>query len=295
MAGVAAAPLAFCVQPLPAATLSLSVNGPQSGSNYYVGDSFTLNVSGAPNAPVTVAYPGGTPYTFGYTDGNGNWSVSGSWSPANIGCFTQYWSVAGMPAPALSFCVLAPPPSISGISPASAAIATPVTITGTNFGATQGTGTVTFNGTAATPTSWSATSIVMPVPAGATTGNVVVTVAGVASNGVVFTTPAPHITGLSLGGPNCPCVASLSGPPQMGFVINGTGFGTSQGTSGSATLSGTPLTVVDWSTGTSITVQVPAGAQSGNIVVTQGKQSSNAVAFTVTTPFLGSNGSCTPQ
>ena len=148
---------------------------------------------------------------------------------------------------------------------------------------------------AATPTSWSATGIVVPVPAGATTGNVVVTVAGVASNGVVFTTPAPHITGLSLGGPNCPCVASLSGPPQMGFVINGTGFGTSQGTSGSATLSGTPLTVVDWSTGTSITVQVPAGAQSGNIVVTQGKQSSNAVAFTVTTPFLGSNGSCTPQ
>ena len=44
-----------------------------------------------------------------------------------------------------------------------------------------------FNGMAATPTSWSATSIVAPVPAGATTGNVVVTVSGVASNGVAFT------------------------------------------------------------------------------------------------------------
>ena len=52
---------------------------------------------------------------------------------------------------------------------------------------------MTFNGTTATPTSWSATSIVVPVPAGATTGNVVVTVGGVASNGQTFTvgtTPA---------------------------------------------------------------------------------------------------------
>ena len=65
-----------------------------------------------------------------------------------------------------------------------------MTITGTNFGATQGTSTVTFNGTAATPTSWSATSIVVPVPTGATTGNVVVTVGGVASNGVSFTVTA---------------------------------------------------------------------------------------------------------
>jgi hypothetical protein len=62
-----------------------------------------------------------------------------------------------------------------------------VTISGANFGATQGSSTVTFNGTTATPTSWSATSIVAPVPAGATTGNVVVTVGGVASNGVNFT------------------------------------------------------------------------------------------------------------
>jgi chitodextrinase len=62
-----------------------------------------------------------------------------------------------------------------------------VTITGTNFGATQGTSTVKFNGTTATPTSWSATSITTQVPAGATTGNVVVTVGGVASNGIGFT------------------------------------------------------------------------------------------------------------
>ena len=54
-------------------------------------------------------------------------------------------------------------------------------------GSTQGSSTVKFNGTAGTPTSWNATSIVVPVPSGATTGDVVVTVSGTASNGVAFT------------------------------------------------------------------------------------------------------------
>src|SRR6266849_5858489 len=75
-------------------------------------------------------------------------------------------------------------PTIASLSPTSGAVGTFVTITATNFGSTQGSSTATFNGTTATPTSWSATSIVAPVPAGATTGNVVVTVGGVASNGV---------------------------------------------------------------------------------------------------------------
>jgi hypothetical protein len=47
---------------------------------------------------------------------------------------------------------------------------------------------VTFNGTAATTiNTWTITSITVIVPTGATTGNVVVTVAGSASNGVPFT------------------------------------------------------------------------------------------------------------
>jgi hypothetical protein len=48
---------------------------------------------------------------------------------------------------------------------------------------------VTFNGTVGAPVSWSSTSILVPVPSGATTGNVVVTVGGVSSNGVPFTVP----------------------------------------------------------------------------------------------------------
>jgi IPT/TIG domain len=89
--------------------------------------------------------------------------------------------------------MVAPPPSITSLSPASAAVGAPVTITGENFGATQSASTVTFNGTAATPISWSATSIMVTVPAAATTGDVIVTVNGVPSAGVSFTalqTPA---------------------------------------------------------------------------------------------------------
>jgi len=49
---------------------------------------------------------------------------------------------------------------------------------------------VTFNGISALVTSWSATSITATVPSGATTGNVVVTVSGVQSNGLTFTLTA---------------------------------------------------------------------------------------------------------
>jgi len=63
-----------------------------------------------------------------------------------------------------------------------------VTITGTAFGATQSTSVVKFNGLAATVVGpWSATSITALVPTGATSGNVIVTVAGVDSNSISFT------------------------------------------------------------------------------------------------------------
>jgi hypothetical protein len=87
-------------------------------------------------------------------------------------------------------------PKIDSLSPTSGPVGTSVTISGATFGATQGTSTVTFNGTTATPTTWSATSIAVPVPANATTGLVVVTVSGQASNGFTFTL-GPKINSLS--------------------------------------------------------------------------------------------------
>ena len=79
-------------------------------------------------------------------------------------------------------------PFITNVFPAPATVGTSVTVTGGNFGSTTqgGTSTVTFNGTKAAPTQWTATSITMLVPLGATTGDIVVTVNGVASPGFPF-------------------------------------------------------------------------------------------------------------
>ncbi|PYU48185.1 MAG: hypothetical protein DMG48_21165, partial [Acidobacteria bacterium] len=110
------------------------------------------------------------------------------------------------------------PASITSLNPTSGVLGTSVTITGANFGATQGTSTVKFNGIAATPTSWSATSIVVPVPTGATTGNVVVTVGGVASNGVSFTVSSSTGSGTPALVHNAACAnsAALAGQPWGG-------------------------------------------------------------------------------
>src|SRR5207247_1884430 len=122
-----------------------------------------------------------------------------------------------------------PAANIASLTPTSGPSGTVVTITGTSFGATQGTSAVTFNGTTATPTSWSATSIVVPVPAGATTGNVVVTVGSLTSNGVSFAvTVPPTVTSLS----------PVSGPIATAVTITGTGFGATKGTS-TVTFNGT--------------------------------------------------------
>ena len=78
-------------------------------------------------------------------------------------------------------------PAITSLSPTSGAVGASVTITGTSFGATRGLSTVKFNGTVALTTGWSNTQIQATVPAGATTGPVLVTVNGAASNGLTFT------------------------------------------------------------------------------------------------------------
>jgi len=119
--------------------------------------------------------------------------------------------------------VSAPPasstPNISSLSVNHGPCGAVITISGTNFGSTPG--TVTFNGTVAKPT-WGASSISVPVPDGATSGNVVVTAGGQASNGVPFTVQedAVHIFGV-----NCATCGSqltqftIQNAPLYNYVI----------------------------------------------------------------------------
>src|SRR5688572_28980344 len=69
-----------------------------------------------------------------------------------------------------------PIPAISDVSPDEGIVDSRVTITGTHFSATATDNTVKFNGTVASVINCSATSIVVKVPSGATTGPVTVTV-----------------------------------------------------------------------------------------------------------------------
>ena len=255
----------------------------------------TVTASSAPtiSSLSTTSGPVGTAVTitgtnFGSSQGTSTVSFNGtaatvtSWSGSSIATAVPSGAttgnvvvtVGGVASNGVSFTVTAPAPTISSLSTTSGPVGTAVTITGTNFGSSQGTSTVSFNGTVATVTSWSGTSIATAVPSGATTGNVVVTVAGVASNGVSFTVtaPAPTISSLS----------TTSGPVGTAVTITGTNFGSSQGTS-MVSFNGTAATVTSWS-GSSIATTVPSGATTGNVVVTVGGVASNGVGFTVTAP-----------
>jgi RHS repeat-associated protein len=168
----------------------------------------------------------------------------------------------------VSFTVV-PAPSISSLSANFGAVGSPVTVYGSNFGSTQGSGMVLFNGTVAGVTSWGATSIGVTVPLGATTGNVVVMASGVTSNGVPFTV-APSIEDLN----------PTSAAAGQRVTITGANFGSPQGSS-TVTFNGTSAgTAVAWSLN-NITVNVPPGATTGNVIVTVGGQASNGVSFTV--------------
>src|SRR5579885_317381 len=140
--------------------------------------------------------------------------------------------------------ILAAAPNIANLSPTTGPVGTLITIAGSGFGSSQGTSTVTFNGTAATAiASWGDASIVTTVPNSATTGNVVVTVAGASSNGSPFTVltapPLPQVTQVqpantSSGAPlNQRIVIRFAQPVQSSSIVTGT-LTLSQGSSGIA-------------------------------------------------------------
>jgi len=234
--------------------------------------------TGAVNAAVTI-----TGTSFGSTQGSGTVSFNGTGAPvttwnattikvtvpnnATTGNVVVFAS--GVNSNGLPFTVV-PAPSLTSLSVTTGAVGAAVTITGTNFGSPQGTGTVSFNGKAATVSSWSATSIAVTVPTGATTGNVVVFASGVNSNGINFTVvSAPSITSLSI----------TTGAVGVAVTLTGTNFGSAQG-SGTVSFNGTLAEVTSWSA-TTVGVTVPSNATTGNVVVFASGVNSNGKSFTV--------------
>jgi IPT/TIG domain len=140
----------------------------------------------------------GSAYILGAIDGSGGETeyklTSDSPGTAETASFTSSSSYNAVGVTIKPFTTGAISPSISSLNPSSGNVGTSVTISGTNFGTAQGTSTVLLSGVVAAPTSWGSSSITFPVPSGATSGNVVVIVGGLASNAVSFTV-APTITG----------------------------------------------------------------------------------------------------
>jgi hypothetical protein len=172
-----------------------------------------------------------------------------------------------------------PNPQISNINPSSAKVGDVISIAGSNFNSSQGTSFVSFNGTNATNyQSWSSTEIKVSVPQGATSGNVSVFVNGIKSNDYNFTVLSsnPTITTIT------PSTANIGDV----VTINGSNFGSSQGTS-FVTINGTNASeYTSWSD-TQINVKVPTGAKTGKVSVTVNGTKSNEQDIVInTTPKI---------
>jgi hypothetical protein len=160
--------------------------------------------------------------------------------------------------------------TITSITPASAVAGASVTIAGSGFGATQGSGAVMFGATTATVSAWSATSITATVPASLSPGAVLVTVTpqgGTASNGFSFTVLEP-------GADTTPPVTTLTGAVNnrcYNRTLNMTLTATDAGGVASITYTidgGTPVVVMAATADLTLTVDRTGHTTDGNHVIT---------------------------
>ena len=178
-------------------------------------------------------------------------------------------TAGGQSSNSVTFTVTSAPtgPNISKLEPDSAPVGTEIKIKGSNFGTS---GSVTFNGTAASTNGWNDKKIQAVVPSTATDGPVVVTVDGESSNGVTFDVTA--------GVPSISKLEPDSGPVLTQVKIKGSNFGDQEGT---VTFNGVTHDPSRWNHNI-IHAQVPQGATTGPVVVTTSAgRSSAGVTFTV--------------
>jgi hypothetical protein len=160
-------------------------------------------------------------------------------------------------------------PTITAISPTSGIPGAQVTISGSNLGSSQGSGSVWLGRANGTVVSWSDTQVVATVATGSTTGTAQILQNSMLSNPVAFTVNVPHIT----------TVSPAAGSPGTTITITGTGFGTTQG-SGTIQLGTTAASVSGWSN-TQIVASVASGSQNGIAQVVQNSIASNSINFSV--------------
>ena len=253
---------------------------------------FTVITPNIASIAPTIAI-GGTQITiagtgFGATQGSGNvwlgstYGVVVSWSETQVVASIAPGSKSGVAqilqsgvwSNAVNLTVSTP--NIANVTPTMAIAGTQVTITGTGFGANQGSGNVWLGSIYGAVVSWSDTQVVASVASGSKSGVAQVLQGGVWSNSVTFTVNTPNLTGVT------PTTA-IAGTQ---ITITGTGFGANQG-SGNVWLGSTYGVVVSWSD-TQIVANVALGSKSGVAQVLQGGVWSNTVNLAVSTPNITS-------
>lgn len=238
---------------------------------------------------------------FGATQSSSTVALNGSavavvnWSDSQV-CFTipaatplgtanVQITTAGGQSNALSFAVVGPP-SISSINAADAAPGAQVTLSGTNFGATQSVvrlwvgNSPNFNNILyLSVVSWSDTQVVATIPANAPVGAVTLEIAG---------------NGLSTGTGNKNF--SVAGPPQIQGIsfdprgagaydcVSGSGFGSTQGNS-TVAVNGAAVPANTWSDG-QVCFTIPSATVPGTTTaqVTTAAGPSNIFSFAVVIP-----------
>ncbi|MBC7880371.1 MAG: hypothetical protein H7Y37_03490 [Anaerolineae bacterium] len=184
---------------------------------------------------------------------------------------------SGTATSATSFIVTTPTPTITGFSPTSGAVGTPVLISGINFtGATA----VKFNGIDATTYAVNSDiQISATVPSGATTGPItIVTPIGSGSSFSIFTV-------IMAGAPMLSSFTPQIGAPGTVVTITGSNF--SGITNAQFNGLGANFSVIS---GTQVTATVPSGATSGLIALTNangfGTSANNFIVTTTGTTGL---------
>lgn len=162
-------------------------------------------------------------------------------------------------------------PTVTSVNPTAAHIGATVSISGNNFGTKRRGARVTFNGVDASDTTFTNQLITAKVPAGTTSGSLVVyDWEGTASNPIQFTV-LPTITSIS----------PTSALPGALVTINGANFGSSQGSSYVSFGTVKATDYVSWSE-TRIDCRVPAVSPGSVLLsVSRSEGSSNAVPFLV--------------
>jgi uncharacterized repeat protein (TIGR02543 family) len=265
--------------------MTVTANFTQTSTQYQLTTSANPSAGGSisPTCPGGCMYGGGSNVTLtaapnaGYSFTSFSGTINSSSNPLTVTMNNAVTEAANFAST---------PPNISTISPTSGPAGTAVTITGSGFGAAQGSGTVSFAGTSASVRSWSPASIVALVPAGASSGAITVAISGFTpatspTNFVPNTALSIVTTALqaaTVGSPYSVTVAASGGtPPYSWSVLAGSLPPGLALTSSSGTIAGNPSALGTFAFTVEATDSVGATA-------------TQPLSLTVTAPTLSING-----